>query len=48
MALTNSEKQQQYRERHLGANGIKRRVQHFLSVPAKAQLDRLASYMVTA
>src|SRR5215467_9713161 len=29
---------------HLGANGTKQRVQHFLSVPTKAQLDRLASY----
>jgi hypothetical protein len=44
VTLTNAEKKQCYRERHLGANGTKQRVQHFLSVPTKAQLDRLASY----
>jgi hypothetical protein len=44
VAFTNAEKQQRYRERHLGLDGTKRRVQHFLSVPTKAQLDRLAHY----
>jgi hypothetical protein len=44
MALTNAEKQQRFRERHLGVDGEKQRVQYFVSVPAKAQLSRLASY----
>ncbi len=51
MPLTNAEKQRAYRERHLGANGSKTRVQLFLSASTKAQLDRLArhkGYTVTA
>jgi hypothetical protein len=50
MALTTAEKQQRYRERHLGINGGKQRIQFFVSVHAKAQLDRLAlhnGYTVT-
>ncbi len=43
MALTNAEKQARYRERHLG-NGERRRIQFFLSTPARAQLDRLARH----
>jgi predicted DNA-binding ribbon-helix-helix protein len=51
MALTNAEKQARYRERHLGVDGEKARVQLFLSASTKAQLDRLArrkDYTVTA
>ena len=51
MPLTNAEKQRAYRERHLGADGEKARIQLFLSATAKAQLDRLArhkGYTVTA
>jgi hypothetical protein len=51
MALTNAERQQAYRERHLGRNGGKRRVQLFLSAGTRAQLDRLkrhTRYSVTA
>jgi hypothetical protein len=44
MALSEAEKQRRYRERHLGVDGTKQRIQCFLSVHAKAQLDRLASY----
>jgi hypothetical protein len=44
MALTAAEKQQRYRERHLGINGAKLRIQLFVSVHAKAQLRRLASH----
>lgn len=50
MALTPAEKQQRYRERHLGVNGGKQRIQFFISVQPKAQLDRLAlhyGYTVT-
>jgi hypothetical protein len=50
MALTAAEKQQRYRERHLGVNGGKQRIQFFVSVQAKAQLERLAlhyGYTVT-
>jgi hypothetical protein len=50
MALTPAEKQQRYRERHLGVNGGKQRIQFFVSVHAKAQLERLAlhyGYTVT-
>jgi hypothetical protein len=42
MALTTAEKQQRYRERHLGVKGGKQRIQFFVSVQAKAQLERLA------
>jgi predicted DNA-binding ribbon-helix-helix protein len=51
MALTNAEKQARYRERHLGVEGKKARIQLFLSATAKAQLDRLArhrGYTITA
>jgi hypothetical protein len=50
MALTAAEKQQRYRERHLGIDGAKLRIQLFVIVHAKAQLRRLArhySYTVT-
>jgi hypothetical protein len=42
MALTTAEKQQRYRQRHLGVKGRKQRIQFFVSVQAKAQLERLA------
>jgi hypothetical protein len=51
MALTNAEKQARYRERHLGAEGEKARVQLFLNASTRAQLGRLArhkDYTVTA
>jgi hypothetical protein len=51
MALTNAEKQARYRERHLGIEGEKARLQLFLSAATRAQLDRLArhkGYTVTA
>lgn len=51
MGLTNAEKQQRYRERHLGVAGEKARVQLFLSAVTRAQLGRLArhhGYTVTA
>ncbi len=51
MPLTNAERQQAYRERHLGRHGEKARIQLFLSAHARAQLDRLArhkDYTVTA
>jgi hypothetical protein len=51
MPLTNAEKQARYRERHLGTDGEKARIQLFLCASAKAQLDRLArhkGYSVTA
>ncbi len=44
MALTSAEKQQRYRERHLGLHGTKERIQLFISVQAKAQLGRLARH----
>jgi hypothetical protein len=50
MALTNAEKQARYRERHLGIDGEKTLVQLFLSVEAKAQLERITrhnGYIVT-
>jgi hypothetical protein len=45
MALTAAEKQQRYRERHLGVHGTKERIQLFISVQAKAQLGRLARHL---
>jgi len=45
MALTSAEKQQRYRERHLGVRGTKDRIQLFISVQAKAQLRRLARHL---
>jgi hypothetical protein len=50
MAQTSAEKQQRYRERHLGVHGAKQRIQLFISVQTKAQLGRLArhySYTIT-
>jgi hypothetical protein len=44
MALTSAEKQQRYRERHLGLHGTKERIQLFISVQVKAQLGRLARH----
>ena len=38
MGLTAAEKQQRYRERHLGIDGAKLRIQLFVGVHAKAQL----------
>jgi hypothetical protein len=51
MPLSNAQKQARYRERHLGVDGEKARVQLFLSAAARAQLDRPAhhkGYTVTA
>jgi hypothetical protein len=44
MALTSAEKQQRYRERHLGLHGTKERIQLFISIQARAQLGRLAGH----
>jgi hypothetical protein len=44
MALTSAEKQQRYRERHLGVHGSKERIRLFVSVQTKAQLRRLARH----
>ena len=44
MAFTNAEKQARYRERHLGADGERARMQLVVSAPARAQLDRLARH----
>jgi hypothetical protein len=38
MALTNAQKQAQYRQRHLGTDGEKARVQLILDAAARAQL----------
>jgi hypothetical protein len=51
MVLTNAERQARYRERHLGVDGEKSRIQLFLNATTRAQLDRLArhkGYTVTA
>jgi hypothetical protein len=51
MAMTNAEKQRAYRERHLGFNGEKSRMQLVLSVRSRFQLERVArhkGYSVTA
>jgi hypothetical protein len=51
MAMTNAEKQRAYRERHLGFDGEKSRMQLVLSVRSKFQLERVArhkGYSVTA
>jgi hypothetical protein len=53
MALTNAENQARYRERHLGADGEKRRTTLFLNATTRAQLDRLVhrkgkGYSITA
>jgi hypothetical protein len=44
MALSPAQKQRRYRQRHLGLDGAKERMQCFLSVHTKAQLTRLARY----
>ena len=44
MALTPAEKQRRYRQRHLGVDGTKDRIQLFISVQTKAQLRRLARH----
>jgi hypothetical protein len=44
MPFTNAEKQQRYRERPLGVEGKKARVLLFLSVTARARLNRLARH----
>jgi hypothetical protein len=44
LALTAAEKQQRYRQRHLGVHGSKERIQLFISVQTKAQLGRLAHH----
>jgi len=44
MAMTPAEKQRRYRQRHLGVNGQKERLQCMVSAHAKAQLTRLAHY----
>jgi hypothetical protein len=51
MTMTNAEKQRAYRDRHLGFNGEKSRMQLVLNVHAKFQLERVArhkGYSVTA
>jgi macrodomain Ter protein organizer (MatP/YcbG family) len=44
MALSNAEKQRRYRERHLGGDGEKAKIQLVLDVHAKTQLDRVARH----
>jgi hypothetical protein len=44
MALTNTEKQARYRERHLGVNGKKARVGLILDAGTRAQMSRLARH----
>jgi hypothetical protein len=51
MALTNTEKQARYRERHLGVDGEKARVGLILDASVRAKMDRLArhkGYTITA
>jgi hypothetical protein len=51
MALSNSEKQARYRERHLGVDGEKARVGLILNATTRAKMDRLArhnGYTLTA
>jgi hypothetical protein len=44
MALSQAEKQRRYRERHLGYDGEKERLQCFVSFRTKLKLKRLAHY----
>jgi hypothetical protein len=44
VALTNTEKQARYRERHLGVDGEKARVGLILNASTRAQMGRLARY----
>jgi predicted DNA-binding ribbon-helix-helix protein len=51
MALSNSEKQARYRERHLGVDGEKARVGLILDATIRTKMDRLArrkGYTITA
>jgi macrodomain Ter protein organizer (MatP/YcbG family) len=51
MALSNTEKQARYRERHLGVDGEKARVGLILNATTRAKMDRLArrkGYTITA
>jgi predicted DNA-binding ribbon-helix-helix protein len=51
MALSNTEKQARYRERHLGVDGDKARVGLILNATTRAKMDRLArrkGYTITA
>jgi hypothetical protein len=42
--MTPAEKQRRYRQRHLGVDGHKERLQCMVSARTKAQLTRLANY----
>jgi hypothetical protein len=42
--LSQAEKQRRYRERHLGDNGEKQRIQYVVSLRTKLKLKRLAHY----
>lgn len=44
MALSQAEKQRRYRERHLGSDGEKHRIQCVISIRTKLKLKRLAHY----
>ena len=44
MALSQAEKQRRYRERHLGHNGEKQRIQCVVGLRTKLKLKRLAHY----
>jgi len=44
MALSQAEKQRRYRERHLGYDGEKQRIQCLVSLGTKLKLKRLAHY----
>ena len=44
MALSQAEKQRRYRERHLGHDGEKQRIQCVVSLRTKLKLKRLAHY----
>jgi hypothetical protein len=51
MALSNTEKQARYRERHLGVDGEKARVGLILNATTRAKMGRLArhkGYTITA
>jgi hypothetical protein len=44
VALTSAEKQARYRQRHLGDDGDKTRIQLLLNAATRARLDRLARH----
>jgi hypothetical protein len=51
MALSNSEKQARYRQRHLGVDGEKKRIGLILNAGTRAKMGRLArrkGYTITA